>query len=276
MTTPEPTGIDLARVALQAAKAAAQQRGTSTSRHRARRTRTAPGRGAGRDPVGLGAAISGLIAAHGWATPVASGGLVDQWPALAPEIVAHVTVLSVDEANATLELLADSPAYATQARLMQSVLLQRITQAAGPEAVRTIKIHQPGSTTRTPALSTGGVTGEPPQPFSVRSEPPATPRREDPAEYRRARAALREAGRTAVLPGIQQETGRRAAEQDAALRAHREPEGAFADGQAALKAARPRTGTSSDDARLRALAYKRAERSGALPACGQARMDRSA
>lgn len=101
-----------------------------------------------------------------------------------------------------------------------------------------------------------------------------TPR--DPADYRRARSAVREAARTAAQPGIEQETRQRAAEHDAALRAHREPEGAFADGQAALDAARRRPASSSHDARFRALAYKPALRNGERSTPVQARMHRSA
>ncbi|MFI2302661.1 DciA family protein [Actinacidiphila glaucinigra] len=181
MTTPEPSGIDLARVALPAAQQDAKRRSTSASKKRSRpRTGKAPTRGAGRDPVGLGAAISGLIAARGWETPVTGGSLVDQWATLAPELAAHVTILTWDETTATLELLADSPAYATQARLLQSMLPQRIAETAGPEAVRTIRVHQPGITAR----------GQGPCPSRQRSPGCVPARRMPPARTAPKEAAL--------------------------------------------------------------------------------------
>lgn len=277
MTTPEPSGIDLARVALRAAQEDAKRRSTSASTKRSRRrTGTAPARGAGRDPVGLGAAISGLIAARGWETPVAGGSLVDQWATLAPELAAHVAVLSWDETTATLELLADSPAYATQARLLQSVLLQRIAETAGPEAVRTIRVHQPGSTARTPTRPASAVTTALPTAAPVEPERPVRYRADAPAGYHAALAAIQDAARAAEQTGFEHETRTRTAQHDAALRNNREPEEAFADGQAAIEAARGRTGGSSDDARLRALAYKRAQRDGQIPAARPARLDRTA
>ncbi|MFD8078208.1 DciA family protein [Streptomyces sp. NPDC059718] len=276
MTTPEPSGIDLARVALRAAQEDAKRRSTSASTKRSRRrTGAAPARGAGRDPVGLGAAISSLVAARGWETPVVGGSLVDHWATLAPELAAHVAVLTWDESTATLELLADSPAYATQARLLQQTLLQRIADTAGPEAVRTIKVHQPGSTTRTPARPAAAVTTESPIAAPVEPERPGRSRADAPAGYHLALAAAQEAARAAERSGFEQETQERAAQHDAALRLSREPEESFVDGQAAIEAACPRT-ASSDDARLRALAFKRGEREGRFPAARPARMDRTA
>ncbi|MGW4275615.1 DUF721 domain-containing protein, partial [Streptomyces seoulensis] len=74
--TPEPSGVDLARVALRAAKEAARARGDAAQqRKQARRGGLRSGaRADGRDPLALGAAINRLITERGWETPAAVGG----------------------------------------------------------------------------------------------------------------------------------------------------------------------------------------------------------
>ncbi|MET8127315.1 hypothetical protein [Streptomyces sp. NPDC005231] len=71
-----------------------------------------------------------------------------------------------------------------------------------------------------------------------------------------------------------QEIREPAARQEADLRRHREPEEAFADGEAAMEA--ERTATGSGGARRPALAYKRALQDGRVPAAGRPPLGRSA
>lgn len=71
---PEPSGVDLARVALRAAKEQARARGAAAQQKKqARRGGLRSGaRADGRDPLPLGAAINRLITERGWEAP--SGG----------------------------------------------------------------------------------------------------------------------------------------------------------------------------------------------------------
>lgn len=74
----EPSGVDLARVALRAAREAAKKTGARTAKNKPRLTRTV--RRDGRAPMGLGEAFTALMAERGWETPTkpapgcASGG----------------------------------------------------------------------------------------------------------------------------------------------------------------------------------------------------------
>jgi predicted nucleic acid-binding Zn ribbon protein len=81
---PEPSGVDLARVALRAAKEQARARGAAAQQKKqARRGGLRSGaRADGRDPLPLGAAINRLITERGWEAPAAVGGVMGRWPQL--------------------------------------------------------------------------------------------------------------------------------------------------------------------------------------------------
>ena len=89
----EPTGVDLARVALRAAKEQARARGAAAQQKRDVRRGSGPRSGAGRDgrdPLPLGAAVRGLITERGWEVPAAVGGVMGRWPQLVgPEVAQH-------------------------------------------------------------------------------------------------------------------------------------------------------------------------------------------
>ena len=75
--------MDLARVALRAAKEQARARGAAAAAEEAGPAGAvcAPARGAdGRDPLPLGAAINRLITERGWEAPAAVGGVMGRWP----------------------------------------------------------------------------------------------------------------------------------------------------------------------------------------------------
>ncbi|MFJ6452276.1 hypothetical protein ACIQNV_37370 [Streptomyces hydrogenans] len=75
-TVPELSGVDLARQALLAAREAAKTNGTARQKPK-RRTCTALRRD-GREPLGLGAAISMMMTERGLVAPAADGSVLAQ------------------------------------------------------------------------------------------------------------------------------------------------------------------------------------------------------
>ncbi|MFG2735911.1 DUF721 domain-containing protein [Streptomyces harbinensis] len=149
---PEPSGVDLARVALRAAKARARERGDQAGQRRQARRGGGLRSGArpgGRDPLLLGAAVERLRVERGWEVPLAVGGVMGRWPELVgPEIAAHCVPLSFDEAERVLSVRCDSTAWATQLRWMASEVLRKLNADVGRDSVRLIKVLGPGGPPR--------------------------------------------------------------------------------------------------------------------------------
>ncbi|MCT4354884.1 DciA family protein [Streptomyces sp. Je 1-79] len=147
---PEPSGVDLARVALRAAKEQAKARGAAAQQKKQARRGGGLRSGAhadGRDPVGLGAAINRLITERGWETPAAVGGVMGRWPQIVGEDLAkHCVPLKYDEApeERVLTVQCDSTAWATQLRLLAPRLVARLNEDLGHGTVRVIKVLGPG------------------------------------------------------------------------------------------------------------------------------------
>lgn len=148
---PEQTGVDLARVALRAAKEQARARGAAaTQKKQARRTGLRSGaRADGRDPLPLGAAISRLITERGWEAPAAVGGVMGRWPQLVGQDVAqHCAPARYDEAESVLTVQCDSTAWATQLRLLAPTLVARLNADLGHGTVKLIKVLGPAGPAR--------------------------------------------------------------------------------------------------------------------------------
>ncbi|AXE27924.1 DUF721 domain-containing protein (plasmid) [Streptomyces globosus] len=147
---PELSGVDLARVALHQAREAAKARGEGGTRKAKRRTSTTVRRD-GREPTGFAAVLQGLMADRAWDIPAAGGSILDQWPniaaALSPKLAAHVTAVAFHAETGQLDLRPDSPAYATQLRLIGSRIVAAANDAAGTQAVRTLRVLAVGSAT---------------------------------------------------------------------------------------------------------------------------------
>ncbi|MET7742707.1 DciA family protein [Streptomyces sp. NPDC005385] len=152
--TPEPSGVDLARVALRAAKEQARARGDAAQQKRQARRGGGlrSGSGAdGRDPMALGAAINRLLTERGWETPAAVGGVMGRWPQIVGEDLAkHCVPLRYDEdpAERVLTVQCDSTAWATQLRLLAPQLVARLNEDLGHGAVRLIKVLGPNGPAR--------------------------------------------------------------------------------------------------------------------------------
>ncbi|MEV5971897.1 DciA family protein [Streptomyces sp. NPDC051921] len=151
---PEPSGVDLARVALRAAKEQARARGAAAQQKKQARRGGGLRSGAradGRDPMALGAAINRLITERGWETPAAVGGVMGRWPQIVGEDLAkHCVPLKYDEdpEERVLTVQCDSTAWATQLRLLAPRLVARLNEDLGHGTVRMIKVLGPGGPRR--------------------------------------------------------------------------------------------------------------------------------
>ncbi|WP_031511224.1 DUF721 domain-containing protein [Streptomyces megasporus] len=143
---PEPSGVDLARVALRAAREQARARGTVARRKREARAGglRSGARRDGRDPLPLGAAIERLKTERGWEMPMAVGGVMGRWPDLVgPDLARHCVPQSYDERERVLSVRCDSTAWATQVRLLAPQLVARLNADLGPGTVKLIKVRGP-------------------------------------------------------------------------------------------------------------------------------------
>lgn len=142
----EPSGVDLARVALRAAKERARERGAAAQQRKQSRRgglRSGAGRD-GRDPLPLGAAVSKLITERGWEAPAAVGGVMGRWPELVgAEVAQHCEPQHYDEDERSLLVRCDSSAWATQLRLLAPRLVARLNEELGQGTVKLIKVRGP-------------------------------------------------------------------------------------------------------------------------------------
>lgn len=151
---PEVSGVDLARVALRAAKEQARARGAAAQQRKQARRGGGLRSGArsdGRDPQALGSAINRLITERGWETPAAVGGVMGRWPQIVGEDLAkHCVPLRYDDAPdaRVLTVSCDSTAWATQLRLLAPQLVARLNADLGQGTVRLIKVVGPGGPER--------------------------------------------------------------------------------------------------------------------------------
>jgi hypothetical protein len=185
-------------------------------------------RGDGREVQGLAAVFQGLVTERAWEVPAAGGTVLQQWPAIAPDLAPHVRAVGFDADSGRLDLLPDSPAYATQLRMSTARLIAMANQAAGREAVRSIRVLPPGTPTAAPAADA------PPQDAAPEPTGPARTREDASDGYHQALAAHQAAKAEQgdrLPPAVRAAIER----QNHALCARREPEAAFGDGQAALE-----------------------------------------
>ncbi|MEU8622769.1 DciA family protein [Streptomyces sp. NPDC048623] len=273
MTTPteqstgddlELSGIDLARVALHQAREAAKKRGATESRTPRRRRARAVQRDA-REPSGFGAVLQGLMADRAWDLPAAGGTVLDRWPdiaaAVAPQLPDHVQAVAFHPETGQLDLRPNSPAYATQLRLISARIVAEANRAVGATAVRTVRV-----------LPVGGVPAprtnpQAPVPASVAAAPEAVPvevkTREmaSPGFHRALAAHQAVAPVSRVDPAIAEAVERQArAMRELRLRAFPEPEPVADDQPAPLDQARTERRRQAEVSHAAALLVARAER----------------
>ncbi|MBF6356774.1 DUF721 family protein [Nocardia higoensis] len=145
-------GIDLARRALEEARAAARANGKSVGQGRASPVRKLRARGGGRgwsgarpddrDPQLLSQLATRIARSRGWDGKVAEGTVFGRWAGVVGEdIASHATPVSLQDG--VLGIAAESTAWATQLRMLQPQILAKIAAAVGPGVVRQLKITGP-------------------------------------------------------------------------------------------------------------------------------------
>lgn len=151
---PELAGMDLVRRALEEARGAARTQGKEVGRGRTssgqprkagaagrRRRWSGPGPD-GRDPQSLGSAANSIARSRGWTPRVAEGSVFGQWPTVVGEQIAeHASPVSLRDG--VLHIAAESTAWATQLRMVQSQILAKIAAAVGDGVVTSVRITGP-------------------------------------------------------------------------------------------------------------------------------------
>lgn len=163
--TPQLSGADLARMALDNARRAAKTAPTTgPTRTRPKRTR----RGDGRDPVTLASAITALGADIPLRDGLAGGSILDQWPQLCPQYADRVQPVHFDEALGRLDLRPGSHAYAAQLKLLGGQLAKQINDKLGRDVVRSIRVLPVGRIDSPPAVTDNPPAAAPEAPVKTR------------------------------------------------------------------------------------------------------------
>ncbi|MFD6465676.1 DciA family protein [Streptomyces goshikiensis] len=203
MTT-ELSGVDLARQALAAAREAAKKNG-ATARKPKRPTTVV--RRDGREPLGLGSAISQMLTERGMVAPAAGGSVLADFDAVlaaaVPELTGRVKTVRFDAENGRLDVVPDAPAVGTQLRWSAPKLIAAANRTVPKANVRALRVLTPAAMTARPTSTAAAPVPQP--------APPAAPveRRMPPDGYRRAIEAHRQAAlRSRVDPRIAEAAAR--------------------------------------------------------------------
>ena len=134
---------DIARAALEAARAASASRPRPTRRRIAGPKRTWSGpRPGDDDPQPLARLVDNLVRTQDWTEHTKVGAVFGRWSALVgPEIAAHCTPQTLTEGE--LLVVAESTAWATQLRLLAPAILARLATELGSGVVRSLRVHGP-------------------------------------------------------------------------------------------------------------------------------------
>lgn len=91
--------------------------------------------------------MGGLLSARGWREKAAVGAVFGHWEDIVgPQLALHSKPESFDSGELTVS--ADSPAWATQLRLMAPQLLKRLAEELGHGTVRHIRVNGPSGPPR--------------------------------------------------------------------------------------------------------------------------------
>ncbi|WP_413105544.1 DUF721 domain-containing protein [Streptomyces sp. Inha503] len=134
--------------ALVAAREQAKKNGSTRKRKLKRRTGQVVRRG-GREPLGLGTAITSMMTERGMVAPAAGGGVLAQWDdilaAAAPELTGHAQAVKFDMDAARLDVVPDAPVYGTKLRWSAPKLIAAANTEVPGANVRSLHVLPPAS-----------------------------------------------------------------------------------------------------------------------------------
>ncbi|MET9587536.1 DciA family protein [Streptomyces sp. NPDC006539] len=257
----QPSGVDLARQALFAAREAATKKGAARTEKPRGRTRVVYRNG--RDPLALGEAITAMMTECALSAPAAGGRVLAEWDnivaAAVPKLANHTQAVKFDAETGRLDVAPEAPAFGTKLRWSAPLLIAQANRMVKGAAVRTIHVLSPAPRTAVAAAQAADLARAP-----VAEAPPRT-RQTASAGCRRALEA-HQAGRTrtAVDPAAQS-----TAEGPTTGSRMREPEHLFREGRAAMEELRAREeaerSASMEATHAQALRQLAAERAGRVP-----------
>ena len=94
-----------------------------------------------REPQPIGAELADVLRARGWDSRLAAARVVARWPeVVGPAVAAHCQPSRLEE-DGTLQVVADSAAWATQLTYLQGKLLDRLGAECGHGLVRKIRVR---------------------------------------------------------------------------------------------------------------------------------------
>lgn len=93
------------------------------------------------DPKPVGDEIERLLRSRGWQQRLISARLVARWPdVVGPAVAGHCQPRRLED-DGTLQVVADSAAWATQLSYLQGKLLDRLSAILGPGIVKDVRIR---------------------------------------------------------------------------------------------------------------------------------------
>jgi predicted nucleic acid-binding Zn ribbon protein len=144
-------GPDLARALLEQAKARARrvptpEQRSAASAARAEQRRARRGRKSA-DPASFGSAIESFLKVRGWEHDARVHAVLARWREIAGDAVAdHCEPSSLRDGE--LVLTAESTSWATQLRLYERQIKDRVNNDLGAVVVSSVRIHGPASASR--------------------------------------------------------------------------------------------------------------------------------
>ena len=137
---------EVARAALNRAKAAAAARGLRPGQEPRRRTPLDPPRGSpgkdARDPRLVSDTLAALVRDRGWTEDVSVGGVIGRWRDLVGDQVADHCEPEAFE-DGVLTVRTDSTSWATNLKLLVPQLLRRLADDVGEDVVREVRVLGP-------------------------------------------------------------------------------------------------------------------------------------
>lgn len=143
---------ELAMLSLRRIRSAARDLGFKPGRPGKRvRRLNVPGKRTGahpddRDPQSVTSVLSRMVAERGWETSVNVGSVLGRWPQIVgAQVAQHCVPAEFDDG--VLTLAADSSAWATQLKLMEQKIRERLDAELGAGTVESIHVQGPAAPT---------------------------------------------------------------------------------------------------------------------------------